>query len=83
MVPRSIQLVAGGTSQDYNVRKHRKGIFWEDRYHDTAVENVEYLRQCLIYRDLDIVLSGAVEHPSEWNFSGCREFKSPSGYLST
>ena len=37
-LPRSIQLVAGRTRQEYNQRKRRKGAFWEDRYHATAVE---------------------------------------------
>ena len=33
VIPRSIQLVAGRTGQEYNIRKRRKGSFWEDRYH--------------------------------------------------
>jgi putative transposase len=38
MIPRSIQLIAGRTAQDYNRRKKRKGAFWEDRYQATAVQ---------------------------------------------
>ena len=37
VIPRSIQLIAGRTAQDYNRRKKRKGAFWEDRYQATAV----------------------------------------------
>ena len=33
VIPRTIQLVAGRTGQEYNHRKKRKGAFWEDRYH--------------------------------------------------
>jgi putative transposase len=36
-IPSAIQLVAGRTGQEYNHRKRRKGAFWEDRYHATAI----------------------------------------------
>ena len=35
IIPRSMQLIAGRTAQEYNQRKGRKGAFWEDRYHAT------------------------------------------------
>jgi putative transposase len=31
-IPKSIQLLAGRTGQEYNQRKKRTGAFWEDRY---------------------------------------------------
>jgi putative transposase len=37
IIPKSIQLVAGRTGQEYNERKGRKGAYWEDRYHATAI----------------------------------------------
>ena len=52
VIPDSIKLVAGRTGQEYNVRKNRKGAFWEDRYHATAVESNRYLRQCVTYIDI-------------------------------
>lgn len=36
----------------------RKGAFREDRYHATAVEDGEYLLQCLVFIDLNMVLTG-------------------------
>ena len=42
VIPDSIKLVAGRTGQEYNVRKNRKGAFWEDRYHATAVGRNRY-----------------------------------------
>jgi putative transposase len=36
VLPDSIKLVPGRTGQEYNVRKKRKGAFWEDRYHATG-----------------------------------------------
>jgi hypothetical protein len=34
-----MQLLAGRTGQEYNKRKNRKGAFWQDRYHATAVQS--------------------------------------------
>ena len=54
-IARSLQLIAGRTAQDYNGRKGRKGAFWEDRYHATAVEADSHLMRCLIYIDMNPV----------------------------
>ncbi|MGA7879145.1 MAG: hypothetical protein WCA08_26025 [Desulfoferrobacter sp.] len=52
VIPSSIRLAAGRTGQEYNGRKKRKGAFWEDRYHATAVDTDEYLVRCVMYIDL-------------------------------
>ena len=77
VIPKSIQLIAGRTGQEYNQRKNRKGAYWEDRYHATAVETDRYLIQCLVYIDLNMVRAGVVTHPSEWEFSGYNEIQAP------
>jgi putative transposase len=77
LIPKSIQLIAGRTGQQYNKRKKRKGAFWEDRYHATAVENDRHLIQCLVYIDLNMVRAGVVEHPSKWPFCGYNEIQRP------
>lgn len=77
MFPRSIQLIAGRTGQEFNQRKNRKGAFWEDRYHATAIETNDHLIQCLIYIDLNMVGAGVVEHPSNWQFGGYNEILNP------
>ena len=77
VIPNSIKLIAGRTGQEYNQRKNRKGAFWEDRYHATAVESGEHLFQCLVYIDLNMVRAGAVDHPSEWPFCGYNEIQQP------
>ncbi|WP_245590108.1 transposase [Desulfonatronum lacustre] len=64
-LPRSIQLVAGRTAQEYNQRKSRKGAFWEDRYHATAVDTDKHLLKCMPYIDLNMVRAGVVEHLRE------------------
>lgn len=75
-IPRSIQLVAGRTGQEFNHRKKRKGAYWEDRYHATAVAKADYLLQCMDYIDMNMVRAGVVHHPAEWPFSGYYELMS-------
>ncbi len=62
VIPKSIQLVAGRTGQKYNERKRRKGAFWEDRYHATAVENGGHLEFVPLAR----ILYLALENPVLW-----------------
>ena len=77
VIPKSMQLVAGRTAQQYNERKSRKGAFWQDRYHATAIESGEHLARCLIYVDLNMVRAAVVDHPSQWSFSGYNEIQEP------
>jgi len=78
VIPKSQQLIAGRTAQEFNQRKERKGAFWEDRYHATAVERNEHLLSCLVYMDLNMVRAGVVSHPAEWEMSGYNEIQNPS-----
>jgi putative transposase len=75
-IPKSIQLSAGRTGQRYNQRKQRKGAFWEDRYHATAIQTGRHLAQCIVYIDLNMVRAGVVKHPSEWPHGGYTEIQS-------
>ena len=77
VIPQTIQLMAGRTGQEYNRRKNRRGGFWEDRYHATAVEAGQHLIQCMVYIDLNMVRASVVTHPSEWPFSGYNEIQTP------
>jgi REP element-mobilizing transposase RayT len=74
-IPKSMQMVAGQTGQEYNRRKNRKGAYWEDRYHATAVESGAHLMQCLVYIDMNMVRTGVVSHPSDWRWSGYNEIQ--------
>ena len=76
-ISKSIQLIAGRTGQEYNLRKKRRGAFWEDRYHATAIQSGKHLIQCMAYIDLNMVRAGVVRHPSQWPFSGYREIQNP------
>jgi len=58
VIAESMQLIAGRTAQEYNQRKGRRGAFWEDRYHATAIEADVHLHRCLVYID--------TQHGSRW-----------------
>ena len=75
VISKSMQLVAGRSGQEYNQRKNRRGAYWEDRYHATAVESGEHLARCLVYIDLNMVRAAVVSHPSRWSFSGYNEIQ--------
>lgn len=77
VIPKSIQLVAGRTGQEFNNRKKRKGAFWEDRYHATAIQTGEHLLRCLVYVDLNMVRAGIVSHPEQWSHGGYNEIQHP------
>jgi putative transposase len=77
VIPNSMQLVAGRTGQEYNQRKNRKGAYWEDRYHATAVESGDHLSRCMVYIDTNMVRAGVVSHPSMWSFCGYNEIQEP------
>lgn len=60
VIPTSIQLIAGRSGQEYNQRKKRKGAYWEDRYHATAVESGDHLARCIVYIDTNMVRAEVV-----------------------
>ncbi len=72
-IPKSIQLTAGRLAQEYNQGKNRKGAYWEDRYHATAIGTGSHLLRCLVYIDLNMVRAGAVFHSAKWIFGGYNE----------
>ena len=77
VISKSMQLIAGRTGQEYNQRKRRKGAFWEDRYHATAIEGDDHLFRCMVYIDMNMVRTGTVSHPLEWEFCGYNEIQNP------
>ena len=77
VIPQSMQLITGRIGQEYNRRKNRKGAFWEDRYHATALDKGEHLCRCLVYMDLNMVRAGVVSHPAEWAHSGYNKIQQP------
>ncbi len=74
-VARSMQLAAGCCAEAYNRRKRRRGAFWEDSYHATAVDTEGHLARCMTYIDLNMVRAGVVRHPRQWGESGYREIQ--------
>lgn len=76
-IPQFMQLLQGRTAQEYNLKKNRKGAFWEDRYHATAIESGEHLIRCMIYLSLNMVRAGVVNDPIHWKESGYYEIQYP------
>ena len=76
-IARSMQLLAGRTGQEYNQRKNRKGAFWQDRNHATAVQSNEHLMKCIACIDLNMLRAGVVKHPRKWIHSGYNEIQKP------
>jgi len=64
VIPNSMKLVAGRTGQEYNQRKNRRGAYWEDRYHATAVESGDHLVKCMVYIDTNMVRASWCGQPS-------------------
>jgi len=77
-IAKCIHLAAGRTAWEFNRRKKRKGSFWEDRYHATAVQKDSHLLKCMIYIDLNMVRAGVVKHPCDWPFCGYQEIHQPT-----
>lgn len=76
-IPAFMQLVQGRTAQEYNIRTKRKGAFWEDRYHATAIASDGHIMQCMIYISMNMVRAGVVDHPVKWKESGYYEIMHP------
>ncbi|MGB9906085.1 MAG: transposase [Candidatus Saccharicenans sp.] len=70
---RTMHLVSGRVAQEFNQRKERRGAFWEDRYHATAVEGSTHLMRCMLYIDTNMLRARAVSHPKEWPHCGYQE----------
>ncbi len=76
-IPRFMQLLQSRTAQEYNQLKCRKGAFWEDRYHATAIESDDHLMQCMMYISMNMVRAGVIQHPIQWKDSGFYEIQNP------
>lgn len=73
----AVQLAHSRLAQLYNLRKDRRGAFWEDRFHATAIETGAQLARCLTYVDMNMVRAGVAGHPRDWEFCGYREMAQP------
>ncbi len=76
-IPIFMQLIQGRTAQEFNKRKGRKGAYWEDRYHATAIGTDEHLQHCMVYIHMNMVRAGMVDHPIKWEASGYYEIEYP------
>jgi putative transposase len=81
-ISKCIQIVQGQFAQNFNRRNQRINSFWGDRYHATAVDTGSHLRRCLLYIDMNMVRTEAVNHPCDWEECGCHELMHPRTRLS-
>ncbi len=72
-VSRAIQFLHGRVGQGYNKMKSRQGAFWTGRHHATLIQTGSHLSKCLFYIDFNMLRAKAVEHPRDWDVTGCRE----------
>jgi len=68
-----MQLVAGATAKQYNLRKEHSGSMWEHPYQCTVIQDGKHLFNCLCYVDMNMVRAHVVSHPREWRWSGFDE----------
>jgi len=67
---KTMLLINGKYSRDYNRRKGKKGHFWMDRYKCIPVENDAYVLGLLRYIHRNPIRAGMVNKPEEWKWSG-------------
>ncbi len=70
---RFMQQLEGEFAGYYNLRKHRSGAFWGERFHSTMIDGGDHLWNCLRYIDLNMVRAGVVSHPNDWAWCGYHE----------
>ena len=68
-----MQQLEGEFADYYNLRKHRSGAFWGERFHSTMIDGGDHLWNCLRYIDLNMVRAGVVCHPMDWPWCGYHE----------
>ena len=68
-----MQKLEGEFAEYYNIRKKRRGAFWDGRFHCSMVDRGEYVWNCMKYIDMNMVRAGAVEHPRDWRWCGYAE----------
>jgi putative transposase len=68
-----MQQLEGEFADYYNLRKHRSGAFWGERFHSTMIDGGDHLWNCLRYIDLNMVRAGVVRHPMDWPWCGYNE----------
>lgn len=68
-----MQQLEGEFAEYYNRRKKRSGAFWEGRFHCTMIDTRQYLWDCMMYIELNMVRAGVVSHPSQWQWCSFNE----------
>jgi len=73
-ISEGLRYLHGRVGQWYNKQIKSSGSFWSDRFHSTLIQDGEHLSMCLFYIDMNMVRTGKVNHPSEWDACAYHEF---------
>ena len=73
-ISEGLRYLHGRVGQWYNKQVKSSGSFWSDRFHSTLIQDGKHLGMCLFYIDLNMVRTGKIKHPSEWDASAYHEF---------
>ena len=71
-LPRLMQSLKGYTSRQINTLLNRKGVFWQDQYHEHAIRKDEVLNEVVLYMLHNPVRAGLVKDFHDYPFWYCR-----------
>lgn len=75
-ISEGLRYLHGRIGQWYNKQLNSSGSFWSDRFHSTLIQNGSHFGKCLFYIDLNMVRTGVVRHPCEWDCCAYHELYS-------
>ena len=71
-LPRLMQSLKGYTSRQINTLLNRKGVFWQDQYHEHAIRKDEVLNEVVLYMLHNPVRAGLVKDFHDYPLWYCR-----------
>lgn len=66
--------IKGVASRKINLARKKKGILWQEGYHDEIIRNEKQMLATIAYIHNNPMKSGLVENPEEYEFSSCRDY---------
>jgi REP element-mobilizing transposase RayT len=71
-LPKLMQSLKGYTSRQLNTLMNRKGVLWQDQYHEHAIRRDEDLNEVVLYMLQNPIRAGLVEDFHDYPFWYCR-----------
>jgi putative transposase len=73
-ISEGLRYLHGRVGQWYNKQLKSSGSFWSGRFHSTLIQDGKHLGMCMFYIDMNMVRTGKVKHPLEWDACAYHEF---------